>query len=281
MQRDDVDFYEGDIIATDATDGEVRAQLGWADLKKAHCGEAVLLTPWGFYSRPMPAALSGESCQAQYFRDGEDFYVLGVHDNRYNAKVGARKDGDVMIMHPSGGFVQMTFAEHDSRDATALTLYTVRNSGADPFTGTPGTPQKAHVFAMNSKADEASISLVHEKGHSFVLTNDGNVYLGSHTGAAFIDIVEDKMTLSAASLNLCGGVNMGAADPATTDFVVLATQFLAWYAQVTTWIGSIDTLLKTTGLPVTGGGGGTAKATSTPAAPSATPLASSKVKASF
>jgi len=92
------DFATGDVLETEATDGEIRAKVGNAADGVGYFADAPFYSTDGFISRPNQPDANGDSCQALYIQDGNGRIILGTRDNRYADKVGTLDDGDRAIV---------------------------------------------------------------------------------------------------------------------------------------------------------------------------------------
>jgi len=110
------DILTADILATEATDGEVRAQLGDAALGKGFVQEAAIYGVDGFVGRPNPPDDEGNAAQALYLQDGDDTQIIGTRDNRWADKVGTMEPGDRAIITDGEARVFVK----QSRDAVVL-----------------------------------------------------------------------------------------------------------------------------------------------------------------
>lgn len=184
----------------------------------------------GFYCRPMPPVAAdaadglnpeGEA-EVVALRVGDQVIPFTGRDLRLNAQVNPQ-DGHCGMAHYGGGFFELGW--NASKNGTMATLYTLRKTSG-------GAPDKAHVFTMNTEEASSSIILLHEAGQSITMGPDGQTVLCNAGGNGFIEVKDDgKIVLNGAAISVVGGAMVGSQNPADGDFVMLATQLLAWIGQ--------------------------------------------------
>lgn len=228
--------------------------------------EAMLLPP-GYFCRPLEPDFDGPAvevpgeCEVVALRAGDELVPVGFRDLRINAKTNP-DEGELGIAHYGGGFA--SFKLTPNNDGTAIVLYSPR--------GTDG----AHVISMDPDDGNSHVVILHEAGQSITLNADGLVVIASPDGANVLEVGDDSVKLNGAEVRMVGSVVLGAETDPTVDLSVQALakedELDAWIGEVNAWIAATKTLLETTGLPVAGGGGGTAKAAGpVGTAPSAVP----------
>lgn len=195
----------------------------------------------------------------------------------------------VLLAHADGMAVTMyqnttTLKNADGSNWIALDASYVRTNASSVFNHTGSfmvyVPNAlntaAHVFSIDD--NDGHIVLMNRNGAALIMNDGEGPVLKSPDGTLYIQVGDsnDQITIS-GNLSINGGVNLGSATP--TDAVLLATQQLAWNAQVVGILTDLIELLYVTGLAVTGA---TAKAATPPAAPTlpvAVPAPAVRVKA--
>ena len=193
------EILTADILATEATDGEVRAQLGDATLGKGFVQEAAIYGVDGFVGRPNPPDVEGNAAQALYLQDGDDTQILGTRDNRWADKVGTMEPGDRAIITDGEARVFVK----QSRDA--VVLYSVNQ------------PEDKSML-LDIGGLEGEIKIVN--GGAFItMTNDSIVLAVNGGGSLTIDadgvrVIGNSFQAVAMSVQL-GDVGGGTPAPQT------------------------------------------------------------------
>ena len=182
------DILTADILATEATDGEVRAQLGDAALGKGFAQEVAIYGVDGFVGRPNPPDAEGNAAQALYLQDGDDTQIIGTRDNRWADKVGTIEPGDRAII--SSG--EARFLLKNERDA--IVLYTADSTGKGLLLDMGGT--------------EKEIKIVNA-GKTFITMTQSSIVMGVDGGGS-LTIDADGVRVTGASFQaVTGSVQLG------------------------------------------------------------------------
>lgn len=104
-----------DVLAADASTGEVRCSLGYSETGKGVAAAAAHWGGWGFVSVPT-APTGGQAAMAFWTQDGNEKRVHGFQDRRLDALVGSLTNGDAAIV--SAGSEARVLLKHD-RDMVA------------------------------------------------------------------------------------------------------------------------------------------------------------------
>lgn len=262
----DANAILGNLVTLEAIEGDPDAPTSE--------GEPIFCS-LGMYGRPYAPVTKADSSGAKPqgtaefigFRVGDRVHPFGYRDLRLNAKI-ACKEGQGGMVQYQGGLVDM--ADNADGDGTNVTLYAVRNDAN-------GDPDGAHVIALDTTAANSSVAIVHEYGHSVTLNKTGSIVLMNKGGDAMIEVNDSGVTINGANVAITGGAMLGDSNPASGDFVVLATQLLAWIVQVNAAIAAMAPGFNAApvGTPLLSLGAGSV------VPPLAVPLASSKVKAAL
>jgi hypothetical protein len=218
----------------------------------------------GVFTRPRDKDATG-AAELLCARTQDGLQPISGRDLRIVQARGNVAKGSVSLAGYGGGF----FAIEDTPAATSSILIAYA-----PYPGTPAP--KAHVLQFDTTAGNESIVLAHAEGHGLILGKDKIATLKNKAGDAFVACDDNGVTIS-GDVKLGNNLIVGS-PPGAIDGVVLSTQLLLWITQVNAALVALNTLLVTTGLPVIGGGGGTAKAGAPVTVPVAVPLASTKIK---
>jgi len=183
----------------------------------------------GFYCRPRSATTEAAATPLQpeghtevvALRVGGMCVPIAARDLRCNSQVNPR-EAELGLAHWDGGFVSLQ--SNTDEDGTNIVLYAPRKNAS-------GVVVKASAISMDSTDGNQHIALMHESGASITLTKDGAIVLANAAGDAFIELNSSGTTFNGNAV-LSGAAVLGNKDPATCDFVMLATQLLAWVAQV-------------------------------------------------
>ena len=173
------DILTADILATEATDGEVRAQLGDAALGKGFAQEVAIYGVDGFVGRPNPPDAEGNAAQALYLQDGDDAQIIGTRDNRWADKVGTMDDGDRAIVSEGAA----RFFLRNERDA--IVLYTEH-----------GTEGKGMLLDIGGV--EGEIKIINGAGPSFITIGPDSITMGVDGGGT-LTIDKDGVRVTGAS----------------------------------------------------------------------------------
>jgi hypothetical protein len=243
--------------------------------------EEPMYGPVGYYVRPMPPVEADAAdginpegaAEVVAVRYGDQVIPLTARDLRCNAQVNP-SDGSMGIAHYGGGFVELAW--NASKNGSVATIYALRKQAN-------GDADKASVITVNSEQADASIILLHESGQSIMLGPDGQILLCNAGGDAYIEVKDSgEVTVNAASVTLVGGTAIGSsADPnidPTIQDLPKRDELETWIDEMNTWVAEANGLIEA-GIPVIGGGGGSAKAALTAPTPTAVPEYTTKLKA--
>ena len=178
------DILTADILATEATDGEVRAQLGDAALGKGFAQEVAIYGVDGFVGRPNPPDAEGNAAQALYLQDGDDAQIFGTRDNRWVDKVGTMDPGDRGIITDADARVFV------KQVRSAVVLYTL-NQPADAS------------MLIDLGGAEGKIRIVNGGA---VVEMENDVINLSVNGGGGIKISADGVTISGSAIQLVAEV---------------------------------------------------------------------------
>jgi len=197
------DILTADILATEATDGEVRAQLGDAALGKGFVQEAAIYGVDGFVGRPNPPDDEGNAAQALYLQDGDDTQIIGTRDNRWADKVGTMEPGDRAIVSKGAARVFLK----NERDA--VVIYTEH--------GNQGIGMLIDVGGV-----EGEIKIVNGAGSFITMTGDSIVMAVDGGGSLTID--RDGVRVTGGSFQAVTGTvalgDQGGGLPPTVPVIV-------------------------------------------------------------
>lgn len=88
-----------DVLGVNVSDGEMRLQVGDAAQSVAFTANMQVFGGGSFVSFPnAPSTSDGSACQVVYTKDGDEYYAIGLRDNRFASLVGTGKAGDAMII---------------------------------------------------------------------------------------------------------------------------------------------------------------------------------------
>jgi len=173
-----------DIITTDATGGEVRAQIGDAAKNVGYAQEVAIYGPDGFIGRPNDAS-GPDAARALYVQDGDENFIIGTRDNRFADKVGTMEPGDRAIVTDGEARVMIK----QVRDA--VVLYTV-NQPED----------KSMLIDLGGMEGEIKII---NGGAVMTMTND-MITLATNSGGGTITIGPAGVTITGSAIQLVAPV---------------------------------------------------------------------------
>lgn len=172
-------FNVADILATEVSDGEVRANIGFVHTGKGiGASEAMWWGADGFISRPNDPDDDG-ACMTWFFADGNDRRLLAYRDNRFADKVGEMKAGDRAIIS-SGEARLLLKTQNDS-----ITLFSASQPNDD----------EAMMVSLDGEAGEVTISCA---GSFFKMSND-KITIGVAGGATIVTIDKDGFQIDGKS----------------------------------------------------------------------------------
>lgn len=168
-----------DILATEITGGEVRANLGFSDTGKGiGASEPMWFGADGFISRPADPDDDG-ACMALYYAEGNDKRLISYRDNRFADKVGALEPGDRAIIGPSEARVFVKAADG------SVSLYTA----SKPDGG------QTMLVNLNAETGEVTISCA----GSWIKMKNDSIVMGVAGGKAMLTLDEKGLQVDGDS----------------------------------------------------------------------------------
>lgn len=198
--------------------GDGAADGGGPDLEVHH--------PLGFASRPRDPDERG--CTALYAWEGSRGHAWLCGDPRATETLPALEPGGaVMYGSPVPGRTRPTLAVIYGSTGTYQAL--------TPYGST------AHTLALDVATDGAEVvRLEHGAGMGLTMVAGGAnaVVLRNRTGAAWLSLDDDGITINASMVKLVGAMALGTQTPSAAQSFAMATPLAAWIAQVVAWMAS-------------------------------------------
>jgi len=163
------EILTADVLASDATDGEVRCTLGDAVKGLGFATEAAIYSGPLVY-RPSEPDSNGDAPTALYVQDSDDAQVIAVKDTRYAEKVGTLEAGDWGLITDSEARI---FCKSE-RDA--IVLYTADSNGHGMMIDLGGTEKEIKIINAGKTfltMTQDSITMGVDGGGMLIIDADG------------------------------------------------------------------------------------------------------------
>lgn len=177
--------------------------------------EAEVFGALGMVGRPLaPQTVAGRSAHAEVLclRTADGLVPISARDLRLRMQGDGPAAGTLAFVGYGGGFHSLSPVDGDPTLGTIHVVYC-------PYSyDSAGVAQKAHTIVLDPTSGNESVSIVHARGQSILLQDDGTARIQSVDGQSYIQVKDNEVAISADQLVLNGSIFIG--NPTTTTYPV-------------------------------------------------------------
>lgn len=168
--------------------------------------EAEVFGALGVVGRPLePETVAGRSAHAEVLclRTADGLVPISARDLRLRMQGDGPAAGTLAFVGYGGGFHSLSPVGGDPTLGTIHVIYCPYNFDS------AGVAQKAHTIVLDPTSGNESVSIVHARGQSILLQDDGTARMQSVDGQSYVQVKDKEVAISADQLVLNGTVVVG------------------------------------------------------------------------